>query len=180
MKCATSAVWQGGPTPGVHAVSAESVTPILATLIRTTPFDLLNQYQLHALIDDGRVLHFSRGEVVTRCHALAEHFWLVLDGQVKCSLLSSNGTEKIIQLASARTMFGEEAALLLRPQLFAAQPLCDSTLLQIRSDALRTVIAESPSFSNAMTLRRRLRSIHCSRTCICACRAPAPSALPTT
>ncbi|MDO9596387.1 MAG: hypothetical protein Q7J47_01575 [Azoarcus sp.] len=58
-----------------------------------------------------------------------------------------------MQLASTGTMFGEEAALLRRPQLFAAQALYDSTLLRIRGDALRTAITESSSFANAMTLR---------------------------
>lgn len=153
MKCAASAVWKGDPTSDVSETGAESVPPIFASLIRTAPFDVLNHDQLHALIDDGPILRFSRGEVVTRGHALAEHVWVVLDGEVKCSLLSATGAEKIMQIASAGTMFGEEAALLRRPQLYTAQTLRASTLLLIRGGALRAAIAESPSFANAMTLR---------------------------
>lgn len=134
-------------------MTAQPVTPIFATLIQTTPFDLLGHHGLHGLIDDGRVLTVSRGEIVTRCHERADGMWVVLEGEVKCALISSAGTEKIIQIASAGAMFGEEAALLGRPQLFSGQATRDSTLLQIRTHALRTAMTECPGFANAMTLR---------------------------
>lgn len=153
MKCADSAVWKRVSTSGPSAIRTECVTQIIGNLIWTAPFDVLNHYQLNALIDDAPVHQFSRGEIVTRGHALAEHIWVVLDGEVKCSLLSTTGTEKIMQIAGAGTMFGEEAALLRRPQLYTAQTLRASTLLLIRGDALRTAIAESPTFAKAMTLR---------------------------
>lgn len=134
-------------------MTAQPVTPIFASLIRTAPFDLLDHDGLHRLIDDGRVLSYERGEIVAHCHERADHMWVVLDGEVKCSLISATGTEKIIQIAGRDAIFGEEAALLGRPQLFTAQATRNSRLLLIRSHSLRAAMAESSAFSNAMTLR---------------------------
>lgn len=134
-------------------MTAQPVTPIFSTLIQITPFDLLGHIGLHRLIDDGRVLNFSRGEIVAHCHERAENMWVVLEGEVKCSLISATGTEKIIQIATGGAIFGEEAALLGRPQLFTAQATRDSTVLLIRSHALRSAMTESSAFANAMTLR---------------------------
>ena len=134
-------------------MTAEPVSTFFSTLARTSPFDLLDNEGMLRLIDGGRVLHCERGEIVTHCHDAADCMWVVLSGEVKCSLISASGAEKIIQVAGTGALFGEEAALLGRPQLFTAQATRDSNLLLIRSTSLRSSMAASGSFANAMTLR---------------------------
>jgi CRP-like cAMP-binding protein len=134
-------------------MTAEPVLPYFSTLARTPPFDLLDNDGMQQLIEGCRVLHCTRGEIVAHCHDAADFMWVVLGGEVKCSLISASGSEKIIQVAGPSALFGEEAALLGRPQLCTAQATRDSNLLLIRSTSLRAAMARSASFANAMTLR---------------------------
>lgn len=134
-------------------MTAKPLPHLLPTLAETAPFDLLSHEELLGLLECSRTVHCSRGEIVAHCRDTADALWVVLEGEVKCSLISAAGTEKIIQVATAGAMFGEEAALLGRPQLFTAQAIRDSSLLVIRSAALRAAMSASAPFANAMTLR---------------------------
>ncbi|MBR0567220.1 Crp/Fnr family transcriptional regulator [Azoarcus sp. L1K30] len=132
---------------------ADTVLPHVSTLSRIPPFDLLDSDEVSRLIEGRRLLQRCRGEIVAHCNVTAPCLWVVLEGEVKCSLISATGGEKIIQLAGAGAMFGEEAALLDRPQLFTAQATRNSVLLPIRGSALRAAMEVSAAFANAMTLR---------------------------
>ena len=134
-------------------MNIETTSPTLDTLAVTAPFDLLDLTELQGLLKGAQCLHFAKGEIVAHASDAADQVWVVLDGEVKCALISPSGTEKILQVASAGAIFGEEAALLGRPQLFTAQTTRDSHILAIRNTAMRTAMEGSAGFANAMTLR---------------------------
>ena len=134
-------------------MTIEATADHLFNLSRTPSFDLLDSEGLQHLLEGSRSLELDRGEIVSHCHDMAQGMWVVLEGEVKCSLISASGAEKIIQVAGPGAMFGEEAALLGRPQLFTAQATRNSTLLLVRSHALRKAMETSAAFANAMTLR---------------------------
>lgn len=131
----------------------ETINDPLFALSRTPLLGLLDSDSMQHLLEGSRSLELGRGEIVSHCHDMAQGMWVVLEGEIKCSLISASGAEKIIQVASQGSMFGEEAALLDRPQLFTAQATRNSTLLLIRSRALRKAMETSAAFANAMTLR---------------------------
>ncbi len=118
-----------------------------------SPFDQLAQADLERLASACRRIHASRGEIVAHAEASTPGVHVVIEGEVKRFVLTSLGGEKIIGLAGYGKSFGEEAALLGRPQVVAAQATRDSELVLIPTAALREALAASASFSAAMTAR---------------------------
>ncbi len=128
-------------------------SPLLETLAGITPFDLLDRDRLEALIGSGRLLRVARGAVPIRHEDATEGMWVVLEGEVKRVLLSASGAEKIVHIASEGDSFGEESALLGRPQQLTVQATRDSLLLLIRSAQLQQAMHACPAFALALTTR---------------------------
>lgn len=123
---------------------------ITETLARTHPFDTLARDDLERLVAGSRVCHYARQEIIGHCSSHGEGVWLVLEGEVKRFLLSPSGAEKIIQLAGAGETFGEEAALLGRPEPVTSQTTRDSVVLMIGSAALHRAMAACPALNAAL------------------------------
>ncbi len=124
-----------------------------AALNLISPFDLLAPAALARVAASARPIHAGRGELLVQRDDCPRGIHVVLDGEVKCFVLSPSGGEKIIRLAARDAFFGEEAALLERPHVASAQAMRASELLLIPTAALREAMAASPAFCAAMTLR---------------------------
>lgn len=128
-------------------------TPSIPNLHRIAPFDLLDEAELRSLVSSAKLIRVGRGEILAQAQDIAGGVHVVLDGEVKCFLLSPSGNEKLLRLAGPDEMFGEEAALLGRPYMATAQALCDTRLLIVPVTAMRKAMAGSSAFAAAITTR---------------------------
>lgn len=68
-----------------------------------------------------------------------------MEGQIKLSIISAAGNEKVIGILRTGQSFGEAAMLMDKPYVVSAQALIDSTLLHIGKRALFEEMARDPS-----------------------------------
>lgn len=129
------------------------LAPLPCTLDRIAPFDLLEPSQRQSLLQAAQVLHASRGEIISQAGDRIEAVHVVLEGEVKCFLLSASGNETLIRLSRNGELFGEESGLIGRPALTGAQAMRDSRLLQIPIESLRQTMTASPLFAAAISTR---------------------------
>ncbi len=127
--------------------AALAIADTLATL---PPFGTLPPAALEELAAGSRVVHYARHQTISQEGRTSEGMYVVVDGEVKCFLLSPGGAEKIIQLAGRGDSFGEEAALLGRPQPVTTEATRDSTVVVIGCSALRRAMAACPALNAAL------------------------------
>lgn len=127
----------------------ETITLLQDTLKTIAPFDLLDEPLRRRLLEHGRCVHMARGEIVLQPDCV----FVVLDGEIKRFLLSSGGTEMVIELVGKDSGFGEDVALLGREPLVSAQATRDSRLLQLRGADLRSAMTTCPAFAAALGTR---------------------------
>jgi CRP/FNR family transcriptional regulator, dissimilatory nitrate respiration regulator len=94
---------------------------------------------------------FRQGDPSTGIH-------LLVSGQVKLSLLSPSGNEKVVQLVDPGHSFGEALMFLEKPYIVSAQALNNSLLLHVAKEAVFEQIERNPRFARTMLagLSRRL------------------------
>ena len=122
-------------------------------LARFAPFDMLDPSARERVLAAARPIHAARGELLVQQEDCPRGIHLVLDGRVKCFVLSPSGGEKIVRLAEPGSFFGEEAALINRPHVANAQAISASELLLVPTAALRTAMVSSTAFSVSMSNR---------------------------
>lgn len=117
------------------------------------PFDLLDPRTLERVSASVRPIHAARGELLVQRDDRPRGVHLVVDGDVKCFVLSPSGSEKIIRIATRGAFFGEDAALLDRPHAVNAQAMRACELLLVPTAALRGAMDTSHRFCTAIGLR---------------------------
>lgn len=98
-----------------------------------------------------KTLVFRRGGLCAGLHA-------VVVGQVKISVETSRGDEKVIELAGPGMSFGEVAMFLDKPHIVTAETLTDCKLLYVDKEAILDEIRRDPQFAQRVieTLSHRL------------------------
>ncbi len=103
----------------------------------------------------GNVL-FRRGDPCTGFH-------VVIYGQVKLSLQTAQGHEKIIDLIGAGQSFGEAVMFLEKPYVVTAETLSDSKLLHVARTAIFAEIDRDPRLARRMIASLSMRLHHLVR-----------------
>jgi CRP-like cAMP-binding protein len=119
-----------------------SITEILS---RQPIFRSLAGRDLAKLAESTLEYRANKNEVLFQKGAQPSGLHLIVAGQVKLFLPSTQGSEKIIRLANPGEIFGEEAVLLDKPYTITAQTTRDSILVMVPRLALMTVLASNPS-----------------------------------
>lgn len=88
-------------------------------------------------------LVFRRGDLCTGLH-------VVVFGQVKLSLETKRGDEKVIELGGAGMSFGEAAMFFGKPHIVTAETLTDSKLLYVEKEAVLDEVRRNPQFAQRM------------------------------
>ncbi len=91
-----------------------------------------------------------RGTVVYRRGQPGSGMHLVVYGQVKLSLQTGDGEERVIGLVDPGSSFGEAPMFLAKPYLTTAQAIVDSKLLLVGKDALLAEVRRDPEFSHTV------------------------------
>jgi CRP-like cAMP-binding protein len=119
-----------------------SISEILS---RQPIFRGLGSMDVARLAESALEYRTSKCEVLFQKGALPSGLHMIVAGQVKLFLPSSQGSEKIVRLANPGEIFGEEAVILDKAYPMTAQATRDSILMVIARPALMAVLAENPS-----------------------------------
>ena len=106
-------------------------------------------------------LHVPRGEVIVNRGDPCVGFHLVVYGQVKLAIVTTQGGEKIVDLIVPGYSFGEAVMFMERPYYVMAQAVSDSFVLHISRRVVFEEIEHDPAFARKMLagLSRRLHGL---------------------
>ncbi len=102
------------------------------------------------IAENTQRVYAPKGQVLFKRGDECRGFWIVLYGQVKLSMISPQGQEKVIELIGPGRSFAEAIMFMDIPYAVGAQTLADSLLLHVAKDAVNTEIANNPAFSKRM------------------------------
>lgn len=106
--------------------------------------------------DLARVAHGITERSVTKDQVLfhrgdpCEGFHVIVSGQIKLSITSAAGNEKVVEILRPGQSFGEAVMFMDRPYVVSAQALADSTLLHIGKRTLFDEMARDPALCRRM------------------------------
>ena len=103
------------PEPPVVSLRMTERHPAYLAMGQHPLFAALAHEQLRRLLRAGRIEQLRAGQVLYSRGESSTRFFLVLDGQVKLSLHSREGIEKIIDIQGPGQVFAEAVALMTRP-----------------------------------------------------------------
>lgn len=107
-------------------------------------FASLDQKQLALIAMSSQVVSLEPGGSLFLQGDKALHFFLVVDGQIKLSVISEAGSEKIVEVIYAGQTFAEAVAFMTAHRFpVSAVAVSKATLLSIPSEAYLSVLAES-------------------------------------
>jgi CRP-like cAMP-binding protein len=140
-----------------------AAAPISAeTFLGAVPlFRELSPLQRHRIAESTRQVRAARGEVLFRRGESCTGMHLVVHGQIKLSLVSPGGVEKVVEFLGAGQSFGEAVMFLDVPHVVSAQALTDALLLWIPKEVVYEHIEHDPGFARRMLagLSRRLHQL---------------------
>lgn len=121
----------------------------------------LSAEQLDALAEATTELHLPRGRVVIERGQSCTGLHAVIYGDVKLSIVSSQGSEKVVELIGPGQSFGEAPLFMERPYLTQAATLADSMLLHVAKEAVFAQIERDPGFARRLLacMSRRLHGL---------------------
>ena len=124
-------------------------------------FSDIPQPERERLAQGCQLRRLTRGENIFRAGEECEAFHVVVVGQIKLFVSSSNGQEKIIELVGPGRSFAEAMMFLNIPYILSAQSLADTLLLCVSKQAVFREIERDPRFSLQMLagISRRLHGL---------------------
>ncbi len=120
---------------------------IMALLAATPLCSSLTPKQLSYLASGTRLTHTKSGQVLHRKGEFPGGFYYVISGQVKLSVFSNKGTEKIIDVMRTGQTFGEALVFLHKPLPLNIESLSACQLLKINDHTIINAIKLWPDFS---------------------------------
>lgn len=135
----------------------ETRHPIREILARQPLFRNLNEAELGAIAAGTREFRARRNEVVFQKGDLPEGMHIVIMGQVKLSIPSSQGAEKVVHMAGPGHTFGEAVVFLNKPYPVSAIATQDSIILLVLRNALELALNDSPMLSRKMLASLSMR-----------------------
>jgi CRP-like cAMP-binding protein len=135
----------------------ETRHPIREILARQPLFRNLNEAELGIIAAGTREYRLSRNEVVFQKGDQPTGLHIVTMGQVKLSIPSAQGSEKVVHLAGPGHTFGEAVVFLDKPYPVSAIATQDSIVLLVAKSTLESALDESPMLSRKMLASLSLR-----------------------
>lgn len=129
-------------------------------VIRNNPlFTDLNESDFNQVVGHITFHEYEMGEMLFRQKELAKYFFLVVSGKIKISLLSFEGTEKVIDIINEGNTFAE-AIIFQGMQGYPvnAEALSKASVLRINAQTYKDVLRRSPEacFKALASLTRRV------------------------
>jgi CRP-like cAMP-binding protein len=140
------------PPPKIRTSSFLANVPLFADLAPA---------ELERIAAGTTELHVPRGEVVFNRGDPCTGFHIVIYGQVKLSIVTPMGSEKVIEIIGPRMSFGEALMFMDKAYVVMAQTLADTMLLHVSKQVVLAELAAQPDFARKMLagLSRRLHGL---------------------
>lgn len=135
----------------------ETRHPIREILARQPLFRNLNEAEIGIIAAGTREYRIRRNEVVFQKGDIVEGMHIVIMGQVKLSIPSVGGAEKVVHMAGPGHTFGEAVVFLDKPYPVSAIATQDSIVLLVTKHSLETALSDSPMLSRKMLASLSLR-----------------------
>lgn len=135
----------------------ETRHPIREILARQPLFRNLNETELGIIAGGTREYRIRRNEVVFQKGDQPDGMHIVIMGQVKLSIPSAQGAEKVVHMAGPGHTFGEAVVFLDKPYPVSAIATQDSIVLLVAKSTLENALTESPLLSRKMLASLSLR-----------------------
>lgn len=119
-------------------------------LERLPLFSRLDPDQLDQVAAACRPVRLGRGEVLFHAGEAAAAFYAVVSGQVKLTLRSGDGAEKILELIRPGETFGEAVVFVGQRYPVTATGLVGSHLLRIPADLVTDLVDHDPTFARRL------------------------------
>jgi CRP-like cAMP-binding protein len=103
-------------------------------------FQYLRPEQVKAISDVSEVVEYRAGETIYKKDARADHFYVVLDGQVSLRLPGRSGVSLQVDELTRGAMFGSCVCFQLADYSLNAQSTSSSRLLKIESATLKELM----------------------------------------
>ena len=135
--------------------------PICDFLASLPLFEMLEASVLTRIAAGMTPIDVPKGGVIVRrgepCHGIH----IIVYGQVKLSLYTPRGDEKVVDLLVRGQTFGESAMFVGRPYRITAETLVDSKLLHLSKETVLAEVEREPLFARSVIerLSRRLNSL---------------------
>lgn len=135
----------------------ETRHPIREILARQPLFRNLNEAELGLIAAGTREYRLNRNEVVFQKGDRPDGMHIVIMGQIKLSIPSAQGAEKVVHMAGPGHTFGEAVVFLDKPYPVSAIATQDSIVLVVAKSTLEGAIDESPMLARKMLASLSLR-----------------------
>ena len=119
-------------------------------LARMPLFNELSAVELDRIAQGTTQQPVARKETVFNCGDPCTGLHAVVYGQVKLSVLSPLGEEKVVRLVGPGDSFGEALMFLGKPYFVSGQALADSLLLHVSKTAIIDELRDQPDFACKM------------------------------
>ncbi len=117
-------------------------------LLKGVPvFAQLPPSQLTRVAVNTQGRQFDKGQVLFRAEDHPEYLFAVIFGQVKLSISSADGHEKVVNIAEANQIFGEASIFLDKPYQFCAEALTNSLILCVAKEEIVGLIHSNTQFA---------------------------------
>lgn len=143
-------------------------TPLAEILSRQPLFRGLAPEELQLIAKGSREVRVQRNEILFQKGDESQGMYVLVMGQVKLSLPSAQGTEKVVNMCEAGSTFGEAVVLLDKPYPVTAQATQDCLLVLVSKNNLLDALEASSMLSRKMmaSLSMRLHELlHDMETC---------------
>jgi len=142
----------------IRSMHAESMVPragapaprVVELLGHAPIFRGLSREDLARIAAGTTQLHAERGKVLFRRGDPCTGFHLVAFGQVKLSVASAEGAEKVIEIVGPGRTFGEAIMFLGNPYFLTATALADSLVLHVGRETLLAELERDPQIVRRM------------------------------
>jgi CRP-like cAMP-binding protein len=140
------------PTPKIRTQAFLANLPL---------FRELSAEEIDRLAQGTTEHHVPRGTVIVNKGDPNEGFHLVVYGQIKLSLTTPQGDEKVVEIIGPGFSFGEALMFMGKPYIVTATALADSLLLHVKRETVFDGLARDPEFARRMLagMSRKLHSL---------------------
>ena len=133
----------------------------IAALLSHVPlFSGLDTGEIARIARGTREIHVDKGDILFHKSDSPTGFYLVVYGQVKLAISSSQGSEKVVDILSQGQTFGEAVMFMERPYMVYAQALKDSQLLLIAKSAILDELEKDPKLGRKTIASLSMRLHH--------------------
>ena len=121
-------------------------------LIGHDVFQLLRPDQIRTISETAEEVSFKAGDTVFRRGDAADHFFIVLEGQVALRLPPKEGLSLLIDEVTRGTIFGSCICFQIDSYTLTAQCTEDAKLLKVQASTLKKLLDDDPVLGYAVQM----------------------------